>query len=513
MESESPLIHIDLSPNSTAAEFAKNHWSNPSALLRTLKDDPRFQVTKKQVRTIAIFFHAFGIGGGERVTRDLALLWNKIGYKVIVITNVEPREGDFSLPSTIERFVIPTYVGITNETYAERSQALQSILIEANVDVVVFAHWFSDALAFDMLSVKSLGIPFFLFIQSSFTQFFLDADLPSWYVDIPLQYQFADGIICLSEMDKLFWSKFNSNVVVTQNPITQPIPDKPSAPLAGHNVIWPARVHADKYPLRVVPIMRALIKKVPDAKIWMVGPADQALEQQLIELANSYGSEVAASIVLCGPQDEEQMQKWYEQADTFLLTSKREGWSLALAEALATGLPCVMYDLPYLPLVQNNPAVISVPQGNAEAAADALAVVLLQKETAQEMGRKGNAFMRDMAAYGYESFWKECFSSVIEQQAGCRHNALPLSFTEKVMWSELLAAYRSHLESFEEERQIKDAQQHASNREIQRLTERVSQLEREPENIRNSKSYRIGVAITAIPRAIKRFLIKQKGAQ
>lgn len=444
-------IATSFTPNKLRS-LVDDYWAKPSALVDAMVDQKCAAAPKKNIRTIAVFFHALRMGGGDRITRDLAIMWEEIGYRVIVITNTEPSEEDYPLPKTITRVSIPTFLGITKDTYAERGRALERVLIDYDVDVLVFAHWFSDVLAFDMLTAKSLGIPFFLFIQTSFTQFFLDSDMPSNYIDIPLQYKLADGIICLSEMDRLFWSKFNSNVRCTYNPITQTPPHQPSAPLAGHNIIWPARVHVDKYPLRVVPIMDALLKKVPDAKIWMVGPEDPNLKQQIIEAAEARGEAVASSIVFCGPQTEDQMPDWYRKADAFLLTSKREGWSLALAEALATGLPCVMYDLPYLTLVKGNDAIIRIPQGDDEAAADALASVLIDKDRAHEMGRAGHSYMTEIARYDHKRFWRECFASAFDRQranASIDNNVSPL---EKLMWRELLDAYRSHIESFEEER-------------------------------------------------------------
>lgn len=488
--------------------LVSKYWAKPSVLVDVALGQNHAASPKENIRTVAVFFHAFGIGGGERVTRDLISLWQSMDLRVILMTNVEPSEGDYALPENVSRIVIPTCVGITADTYQARHEALKKILVDEEVDVLVFAHWFSDVLAFDMLTVKSLGIPFFLFIQTSFTQFFLDSDMPSNYIDIPLQYKLADGIVCLSEMDRLFWSKFNSNVRCTYNPITQTPLHQPSAPLAGHSIIWPARVHADKYPLRVVPIMEALLKKVPDAKIWMVGPEDPNLKQQIIEAAEACGEAVASSIVFCGPQTEDQMPDWYRKADAFLLTSKREGWSLALAEALATGLPCVMYDLPYLTLVKDNDAIIRIPQGDAEAAANALASVLTDKDRAHEMGRAGHSYMTEIARYDHKRFWRECFASAFGRQNASATTDNSVSSLEKLMWSELLDAYRSHIESFEEERARLVGQINESNQAIWLQSAQIAELEDYVDHILHSKSYKIGIAITALPRALKRLFGK-----
>lgn len=495
-------------------DLVRSYWDRPSSLVNSIEGARSIRVAKTSVSTVAIFFHALGMGGGERVTRDLATLWLRMGYDVVVITNTEPDEGEFELPKHVKRVTIPTFIGDMRENYAQRCKGLRKALLDHNVDLVVFAHWFSDVLAFDILSVKTLGIPLVFLIQTSFTQFFLDADLPSRFADIPLQYRLADGLVCLSEMDRHFWQTFNRNTRRTNNPVEQVSMTRPLAQLSGHAIIWPARLHVDKYPLRVVPIMEFLVKKVPDAVIWMVGPADPDLERQLMIEARA--CDVERNIRICGSQSESQMAAWYEKADAYLMTSKREGWSLALGEALTAGLPCVMYELPYLTLTHNNPAIIGVAQGDAEAAADALAAVLLNKEQARRMGEDGRAFMERLSEYDYEAFWRDCFDSTLAPESeGAHLTTSPSNESEKtcqqdtLMWRELLEAYRSHLESIEAERCESLSCRNQLDAKTEAMTHLKTSLDKtraELDHVLNSKSFKLGFAFTQFPRTvIKRF--------
>lgn len=519
LHSPEDLDHLIASRGAEEAipALAQAYWNRPSELVRTVQGARCLRVTRSSVHTVAIFFHALGVGGGERVTRDLALTWHRMGLNVVVLTNTEPAEGDYELPHDITRVTIPSFVDDLKNDYVRRCTALRETLTKYNVDLIVFAQWFSDVVAFDILSVKTLGIPFLFYIQTSFTQFFLDADFPSRYVDIPLQYSITDGIICLSDMDRLFWSSFNNNTVCTQNPVST-APTGIPAPLSGHAIIWPARLHVDKYPLRVIPIMEALLKKVPDAVLWMVGPTDPLLAHQLMEEARSRNLD--QSIILCGPQNEEQMPSWYQKADAFLLVSKREGWPLALGEALATGLPCVMYDLPYLALSHDNSAVISVTQNDAEAAADALAAVLLDKEKARRMGEYGRSFMKRIATYDYEGFWSSIFATVtstqcddaIDSQGGEENASFALddegeeiSCWQSIMWKELLEAYRAHLEVIEGEQRKAEAlrcQSEVQCETIASLKEALHEMRAELDHVLSSKSFKIGIIITQTPRRL-----------
>lgn len=74
----------------------------------------------------------------------------------------------------------------------------------------------------------------------------------------------------------------------------------------------------------------------------------------------------------------------YRSADVFVLPSFYEGYGMALAEALAHGLPVVGTDAGAIPSTVPGEAGILVPPGNARALADALRRLLTQEgETAR----------------------------------------------------------------------------------------------------------------------------------
>lgn len=486
--------------HSAICDLAKAYWDNPGALARIAADAPCLAPHRTAVKTVGIFFHAMGIGGGERVTRDLIVLWKSMGLNVVLFTNVEPSPDDQPLPQGVDRIVLPSFVGMDAEGYPARHEALRQALIDYDIDFFVFCYWFADVLTYDLLTVREVGIPVYLYIQSSFTFFFLDP-ISSHNVEIPMSYCLASGILCLSQMDRLFWSKFNKNVIETQNPSTRIKPqEQPS--LSGHTVIWPARLHPDKNPLALAPIMHELVKLVPDVKLMVVGPHDQAL---LATLKRELGEKTLPHVFFLGPQLEENMPSFYQQADACLLTSQREGWSLALAEALAHGLPCVMYELPYLTLVQNNKAVLSVPQGDAKAAAEALAKVLLDKELARSLGEYGKSFIERIDGYDLKGFWKKLFEDSA-QPTKPKTGRYTTTSLETLAWQELLKAYRQQLEGINQTINGLHGEIARLNGELTLRTLERDNARNEAEWLRQSTSYKVGLAITKVPRKIKDLL-------
>ena len=488
-------------------ELAREYWKRPADLTSFLKKCPHNNISKpKLVKNVGFFFHDLGIGGGERVTCRLAEILKNAGYNTTIITNNPlPEETGQDLPSGVHHIQIPSYTDIDGQTYATRSNALLDTIEQMDLDAIVFCQWFTDALPFDLMTTRACGALAYLYIQSSFSLFFLDADMPSSYAELPLTYSIADRIISLSESDRMVWSAFNANSVATYNPPSEPMPKK-TAPLNGHHIIWPARLHVDKCPERVIPIMDNLVKLVPDAVVHMVGPVDDAYKRRLEQIIIEHHLE--GNIHIEGPRASSEMQALYSEADAYLLTSKREGWSLALAEAMAAGLPCVIYDLPYLTLVQKNPSIDRVPQGDSQQAATKLAHVLLDKEDAQKKGAAGRRVIKEVYAFDTIGFWRSCF------EQDCQSTEAPTcSESRNIIWTELVRSYAEHLRSIESTqleliRQLREALTtvHERNIAVAQVNNEACELRQSLQAMEKSLSYRIGRAITFIPRKIKRLI-------
>jgi glycosyltransferase involved in cell wall biosynthesis len=83
-----------------------------------------------------------------------------------------------------------------------------------------------------------------------------------------------------------------------------------------------------------------------------------------------------ARVVLHGDQDEASLQALYAQADVFVLPSLYEGYGMALAEALARGLPVISTRVGAIPDTVPEDAGLLVPTGDAMALRAALERVI-----------------------------------------------------------------------------------------------------------------------------------------
>lgn len=181
--------------------LAREYWKRPERLRDHLKNCEKTSPNRpNEVKHVAFFFHGLGIGGGERVTCRLAEILKSAGYSTTIITNNPlPKEKGQDLPDGVSHIQVPSYTDIDGQTYATRSKALVDTIELMDLDAIVFCQWFSDALPFDLMTTRACGALAYLYIQSSFSLFFLDADMPSSYAELPITYSLADRIISLSE--------------------------------------------------------------------------------------------------------------------------------------------------------------------------------------------------------------------------------------------------------------------------------------------------------------------------
>lgn len=92
-----------------------------------------------------------------------------------------------------------------------------------------------------------------------------------------------------------------------------------------------------------------------------------------------------------------EIEKYYRAADMFVLPSSREGFSNALLEAMATGLPCVASKLDGVTdgLIDHGVNGLLVPSGDVAALQGALRSLLQDPAGAQALGKKARETVRE----------------------------------------------------------------------------------------------------------------------
>ncbi len=359
------------------AEMASKFFYNPripfNAMIHTELKNP----ISKPIRTIGTFYHRIANGGVERVVAYLIELWIRMGYKVILFTDTPAVSEDYPIKGEYIRCVLPSCdYNMRGEDYAMRGKALEDAIKKYEIDLMVYHAWLSPYLPWDMMVCRSLRTAFCIHVHSTIDCLrYADYGSKHYYTQMPMIYPIADGVLALNKMDTAFWQLCSRWVLQVNNPLTIKVEEPFSQKYGNHVVLWVGRLSEEKQIMDAIHIFERVVSKIPDATMLLVGKGDEYIEKELHQIVKERG--LIDNITFTGFQKE--VGPFYQQGGVFLSTSKYEGFLLTVLEAQAHGLPIVMYDLPYLSILEGDSGIITVEQRSEEAAAAAI-IRLFQDE-------------------------------------------------------------------------------------------------------------------------------------
>ncbi len=388
-----------------------------------------------EVRVVGTYYHRYANGGVQRVISMLIQLWLDLGYEVVLFTDLPPSEHDYHLPEGVQRVVLPSSFDVKKKTYIHRARAIATAMAEYGIDVMVYHAWVSTMLLWDLLVYKALGVGLVVHCHSVFSQPARSAR--AYFADMPPIYALCDAVIALSEADQAYWANFNGNVTRVVNPLgIDPASVEPSD-LSDKTVLWLGRMSDEKRPHEALRIFAMVREEEPDARLLMVG---QAPDPEYMDGLNALIAELGIrdSVEMCGFHKD--VAPFYKRASVFLMTSEYEGFPQVLSECQASGVPCVMYELPYLTLTRSQRGVVSVEMGDMSAAADAV-TRLLREPGVQAASGRGSAGEHRRAGRLRPVRYLE---RRVRRRVTRRHGSLPLpDETTRIMWETLFTHYRT----------------------------------------------------------------------
>jgi len=121
----------------------------------------------------------------------------------------------------------------------------------------------------------------------------------------------------------------------------------------------------------------------------------RAYADRVLAMIPELGLRPGRDIVQLGTVPDAELPAWYAAADVLAFPSTKEGWGLAVLEAMSAGLPVVTSDLPvFLEYLRPGRDALVVPVGDAAALARALAAVLDDPALAARLRAAGLAVSR-----------------------------------------------------------------------------------------------------------------------
>jgi len=538
--------------------LAEKYWNKGEEVIEHINRSKAFETFSrkdKPVLNIAVYYRSISNGGAQKITAMLANLWanqkNENGsykYNIVLITDenavndeteeiIDEEEFDYSLfkdniteeysvDQLVKREYLPPYADSKSENYRLRFQAWDRILSEHDIDVVVSGLWVEPCTFWDMLAVKGHRLhPAFILHNHNFC---CVPYLSSENTALRLQrmYAMCDGVVVLSETDRRFVEHFARRVKYIPNPISYG-EDSPLSSYEKDVILWVGRISGEKRPLDIVNAFARVLESHPDARLYMVGAASRPLVKRTIESIKQLGIE--DNVILTGFQLD--VERYYSIASVFVSTSKYEGFPTTSAEAFSFGLPIVEYEMPWLAFSEDNRGIITVRQNDIETLASEISGLLDDTERIKEIGLSGKEKIREFIRYDVAGDWNELFRDVVENKAEAPVSDIALQYLTEYQQSvkeSMTSRYNTRYNNLQKrERKLQDTAKRAKldrqefkvrikelkreqNERVKQLKEerneykqKASMAQKELNNIKKSKSFRIGKLITAPVRRLK----------
>lgn len=212
----------------------------------------------------------------------------------------------------------------------------------------------------------------------------MDGALNSNFRDILEDRHIVDYIVTLTPQQK---NDIKTRFPNKQNLVAIPhsidiLPERVNFETRNVNkIVAMCRLAPEKQVTDMVLMMHVLTKSHPNVKLHIYGDGGQ--KNIILEKIKEYN--LQNNIVLEGYKDD--ISEGYKDAVFSLLTSRCEGFSLAILESLTYGVPAVSYDIPYGPssMIENNLNGFLVKHGDYEEMATLISKSLSDFKKLQDM--------------------------------------------------------------------------------------------------------------------------------
>lgn len=316
---------------------------------------------------IVIVIPNLGAGGAERVVTMLAGAWTDRGHRVTVATIDGTRPDFYDLDPRVERVTLDGAPRAVERMLGRltRIWPLRRFLAASHPDVVVSLITVTNLLT--LVAAAGLGIPIVVNEQLDPRQHRIPALMK---VARDVLYRRAAALVVLTE-GVADWARtrIGSRVVhVIPNFARQAPSRRPAGGCGSRRIVAIGRLVPQKGFDMLLDAFATCVSLRPGWTLQILGEGSDGAELAARARALGISDLVELPGVVSDPE------RRLARAEIFALSSRYEGFPLALAEAMAAALPVVAFDCPTGPseLVRHEVDGLLVTPGDVRAFAEAL---------------------------------------------------------------------------------------------------------------------------------------------
>jgi len=395
-----------------------SRWCKINQVCRTVF---HFRYLYSNVQTlfmrITLVISSLARAGAERVMCVLASSWAEQGKEVTLLTFDRGETPAYSIHPSVKRSPLNLNGPSTHVLHGfylnlQKIWILRRVISNSHPDVVISFMDMTNVLT--LLSTRGLGCPVIVCEHVDPALYTIGR---FWGALRRLTYPFADRLVCLTQATL---KRFETITKVKGCIIPDPVVVSPSGPLdpgnrmeddqsrSGYILIAMGRLVPQKGFDILLNVFSKIATQHPkwSLKILGSGPLKDKLETQarsldLVSRVHFVGEVLDPFALL-------------RTADLFVLSSRFEGFGLALCEAMACGLPVVSFDCPSGPgdIVRHGVDGILVPPEDASALAESLDFLMTNAQERQRLASRAPEILRRFGTDKILGLWEDLFKEL-----------------------------------------------------------------------------------------------------
>jgi glycosyltransferase involved in cell wall biosynthesis len=146
------------------------------------------------------------------------------------------------------------------------------------------------------------------------------------------------------------------------------------------------RITEDKGVFVLLSAWKIVVEKMQSAVLLLIGSIDDKIREKVESKIRDL--RCTSKVITVGFVSDIEMVRLLKSSKIFVLPSLREGFGLVVAEAMASGLPCIISDLPALAEIFSSAAIL-VPPSDPESLGNAILSLLADSDKRNELVEKG----------------------------------------------------------------------------------------------------------------------------
>lgn len=366
------------------------------------------------MKTIGLVYFSLSTGGIQRGASFLVPMFESWGYKLVILTAVEPSIEEYDVDARYVRVCLGHRPDLPDgEGMRLRAGRLEKAVKEHKIDLVIHhSPYYLPLLKSDIDTLKRLGVKTVVHWHSVFSDKYVRGNQQ---LNAPGFFEVCrglDGLITLSHVDATAFTLLGCRACCIPYADADLLPGYERARDSySHEILWIGRFWDVKRPIEALKIVEKVRERIPDATLTMIGRGDPAVVRK-VRAYLAARPELAAAVKLAGFQRD--IVPFLKSAGVGLLTSRFEGYCHALVEMKMAYLPAVCYAMPYLDTVKPGTGVLQAPQMDHISAAERIADLFSDPAGTADLGREARAEYEKIKSFDSESAYRDFFDRVFE---------------------------------------------------------------------------------------------------